>query len=82
MGDVRLPYWPRGLSEPLAAAYVGLSESTFRAQVIPEVKPVALTKGRQVWLREDLDAWLDRKAGRGQPSDSGSEWMAALDGTR
>lgn len=49
MGDLRLPYWPRGLSEPLAAAYVGLSESTFRAQVIPEVRPVALTKGRQVW---------------------------------
>jgi hypothetical protein len=25
---------------------------------------VQLTAGRVVWLRDDLDAWLDAKAGR------------------
>lgn len=55
---------PRGMREEDAAYYVGVSPSTFRAQVKPEVPPVPLTQGRQVWLREDLDAYLDRKAGR------------------
>ncbi|MDR3534236.1 MAG: hypothetical protein P4L90_27185 [Rhodopila sp.] len=60
-----LPDWPRGMREPLAAAYVGLSESSLRAEVkAGKVKPVWLTAGRQVYLREDLDAYLDRAAGR------------------
>lgn len=48
----------------LAAYYVGLSESTFQAEVqkglAPE--PTWLTKNRKVWLRERLDDYLDRKA--------------------
>jgi predicted DNA-binding transcriptional regulator AlpA len=61
-----LPGWPRGLREPLAAAYVGLSASTIRAEYAAGrfPAPVALTVGRQVWLRDDLDLWLDAKAGR------------------
>ncbi|MBS7810500.1 helix-turn-helix transcriptional regulator [Roseococcus pinisoli] len=59
MGDT-LPYWPRALREPLAAAYVGLSGSTFRQVVVPAVPAVRLTTGRVAWLREDLDAWLDK----------------------
>lgn len=60
-----LPGWPRGLSAELAAAYVGLSPTTIRsleaAGDFPS--PTWLTAGRRVWLRESLDAWLDRKAG-------------------
>ena len=50
----------------LAAAYVGLSLSTVRylSGRGDFRTPIALTKGRLVWLREDLDGWLDRKAGR------------------
>ena len=61
-----LPGWPRGLSEPLAAAYVGLGVSTFRREVDAgrAPKPARLTPGRMVWLRDDLDAYLDRCAGR------------------
>jgi predicted DNA-binding transcriptional regulator AlpA len=66
MSERRLPDWPRGLHENLAAAYVGLSPSTIR--VLRELgefpAPVSLTKGRQVWLREQLDEWLDKKAGK------------------
>jgi predicted DNA-binding transcriptional regulator AlpA len=51
------------MSAELAAAYVGLSVTTILATAeFPP--PVWLTKGRRVWLRDDLDAWLDRKAGR------------------
>ena len=71
MTDDRLPDWPRGLPETLAAAYVGLSVNTFRRY---GPQPVWLTKGRKVWLREELDRWLDQKAGR--VSDSSPEdWL-------
>lgn len=56
-----LPFWPRALREGLAAAYVGLSGTTFRQVVAPEVPHIKLTASRVAWLREDLDAWLDRK---------------------
>ncbi len=74
-----LPGWPRGLREDLAAGYVGLSASTIRAErargAFPA--PVLLTPGRQVYLREDLDAYLDRKAGRLTPAADGRDWMEA-----
>ncbi len=75
--DARLPNWPRGMRQSLAAAYLGLSEATFRVQVASEVPPVQLTPGRAVWLRDDLDAYLDRKAGRSAAA-AGDEWMQAL----
>lgn len=60
------PYWPRGLREDLAAQYVGLSVSSIRSlrQRGEFPSPIPLTKGRLVFLRDDLDAWLDKKAGR------------------
>ena len=87
MGGATMPSWPRALSQPLAAAYTGLSEGSFRAHVMKEVPPVRLSKKRIAWLREDLDAWLDRKAGKdpaettGRPGPSLADlWDRALDG--
>lgn len=61
-----LPSWPRGLRSELAAAYCGVSESWLRLELncgrFPP--PVRLSPGRIIWLREDLDRWLDEKAGR------------------
>lgn len=54
---------PRGLKEEQAAHYVGLSVGSFRAHVMPDVPPVKITPGRQIWLREHLDAWLNARAG-------------------
>jgi predicted DNA-binding transcriptional regulator AlpA len=78
-----LPGWPRGLREDMAAAYVGLSVSTIRAERaagrFPD--PVPLTAGRHVYLREDLDSYLDTKAGRTAPSMNGQEtnpWDTAV----
>ena len=60
-----LPGWPRGLREDLAAAYVGLGATSFReAMEADGVQPVWVTRGRRVWLREDLDRWLEVRAGR------------------
>lgn len=55
---------PRGLPAEDAARYVGFSTSGFRSIVAKEVPPVRLTERRVVWLRDDLDRWLDQRAGR------------------
>ncbi len=78
-----MPGWPRSMGLELAAAYVGLSPSTFRAQVdrsgSTAPQPIALTAGRRVWLKEDLDAWLDRAAGRGTTAaGTGEAWLESL----
>jgi predicted DNA-binding transcriptional regulator AlpA len=74
-----LPGWPRGLREDLAAAYVGLSVSTIRSERIAGrfPAPIAITVGRIVYLREDLDSYLDRKAGHVHASSDGREWLEA-----
>jgi len=52
---------PRVLPERAAAYYLGLSPSTFRAEVRPVVAPIRLTAGRVGWVREDLDAWVESR---------------------
>jgi predicted site-specific integrase-resolvase len=57
--------WPRGMREATAAEYLGLSVSSLRTVVkAGGFKAVQLTPGRVVYLREDLDSYLDRAAGR------------------
>jgi hypothetical protein len=74
-----LAAWPRGMREPLAALYIGLSESALR----DEVKagrlraPIRLTPHRVVYLKDHLDDYLDRAAGLSL--GDGNEWLAALD---
>jgi hypothetical protein len=65
-----LPGWPPVLHEAWAAAYLSLSQTTFRAAVVPEVAPVKLTPGRNGWLRKDLDKWLARRAGTAASSEA------------
>lgn len=76
MPDLSLPHWPRGLRCELAAGYLGISPSLFRQLVdagkLP--RPVAISPGRQVWLREDLDASLDRLAGRAPGVAEPNSW--------
>lgn len=79
MADRQAPTWPRGMRDELAAAYVGLGLSTFLREVEADraPRPVRLTPGRKVWLKEDLDAWLDRLAGRPAPSPDRDDPIAA-----
>jgi predicted DNA-binding transcriptional regulator AlpA len=64
--DGPLPFVPRGLRTQLAALYVGVHPSTWVAMVKRNEAPapVYLTGRIPVWLREDLDRWLDRRTGR------------------
>jgi predicted DNA-binding transcriptional regulator AlpA len=51
---------PRGLSEPQAAAYVGVSPDTFRAEVKAGRLPQPVRLGRRVvWDRLALDRAMD-----------------------
>ncbi|NVN44487.1 transcriptional regulator [Asaia siamensis] len=54
---------PRLLKTEDAARYVSLSVSAFRTQVAPWCRKLHPVAGRVAWLRDDLDAWIDRLAG-------------------
>ena len=71
----RYGYPPRVLRCAEAARYTGRSETAFRDQVAPAVPAVTL-RGIKGWLREDLDAWIDREAGRGVGSAEVNPWHA------
>ena len=81
----RLPYWPRAMSEELAAAYAGgISVSTLRRAVAEgeAPKPHHISGRRVVWFIEELDAWLDRIKGQAaavQPEhkQTTNSWTAA-----
>jgi hypothetical protein len=63
--EVRLPGWPRGMPAEMAAAYVGLPLEAWEGIVAAGDAPaaIALTPEHRVWLRETLDAWLDKLGG-------------------
>ena len=73
-----LPAWPRGMRLEVAAAYLGLSPSSLSAAAKAGTapKPIRITPGRIIWLKDDLDAWLNKQAGRpphGQETDGSAE---------
>lgn len=65
---------PRQMRAPAAAYYCGVSESTFldrvRAGAYP---PGALDGGARVWLRDDLDAMIERRFGVGAAAANDAE---------
>ena len=78
----RIHAWaPRAMSEEVAAYYLSLSVSSFRTEVACKraPQPIWLTMKRKAWLKDDLDAWLDRRSGR-TPSTEDDEWQRAIDG--
>lgn len=76
MRDYPLPFTPRALRAELAALYVGVSESWWLLEVKAgrAPSPVYLSPRIPVWLREDLDAWLDEKAGRDTGAKEPNPW--------
>jgi hypothetical protein len=55
-----MPDWPRGMNIVIAAAYCGIGKGLLSRD---GPKPIKIGAKRLVWLREDLDKWLDRLAG-------------------
>ncbi|GBQ45926.1 helix-turn-helix transcriptional regulator [Komagataeibacter sucrofermentans] len=81
----RLPYWPRAMSEDMAAAYAGgISVTTLRREVAEgrAPRPHHISGRRVVWFIEELDAWLDQIKGgnANKPSEvkqTPNSWAAA-----
>jgi hypothetical protein len=73
MTDRAIPGWPRVLNEAWAAAYIGMSPSSFRRGPAADLTAINLTAQRKGWLRDDLDEWVDRQAGRSIKS-AGDGW--------
>jgi hypothetical protein len=64
----RLPTWLGARREPLAAAYVGVSESAFRIHIAPGLKSIRLTPRTVAWLRETWTlGWARAPAARQRP---------------
>lgn len=68
----------------MAAAYVGLSETVFRQEVAKDARlqPTWITRGRQIWLKDQLDTWLDAKAGltpQSKPAEGETGWGKTWD---
>lgn len=78
MPDGAVYPWPRFMRAERAAAYLDVSKSHFLAAIAPELRQVRLSPGVAGWLREDLDAWLDARAGRAVASAPASDWDAAV----
>jgi hypothetical protein len=57
---IDLPDWPRLMAAPMAAAYVGMSETKLR-EIGP--KPVSADIKRTLYDRKALDRWVDRLSG-------------------
>ncbi len=72
----RIPYWPRGLSAELAAAYRGVSPNKFLAEVKAGLWPEPeVSGGRKIWDRIKIDEAWDR-----QQQNDGDPFMEALNG--
>lgn len=66
LGIVRCTLGPAGCL-PVAAEYCGIGPATLRRE---DPNPVRIGRKRLIWLKEDLDAWLDRQAGRSSVTDA------------
>ncbi len=75
--------WARGMKQEVAASYVGLSPSGFLRAVsvgmLPQ--PKWITRGRKIWLKDDLDDFLDRLFKRSSNVEE-EAWMRSLDEDR
>jgi len=72
MSDRPLPGWPRCLGREEAASYLGVSVSTFDAEVKsgywPGPERRGAKGGRLTWDRLLIDAFVDRRSGLQAPS--------------
>lgn len=59
-----LPRWPRCMRAETAAEYLDVSKTHFLTAIARDLQAINLNGRAKGWLKEDLDAWLERKAGR------------------
>lgn len=75
-----LPHWPARLSEDLAAAYLGVSKTTFRDRWHARTYPQPLREGKRLlWARLQLDRFVEAQFGiTATNDDAGDETWADL----
>lgn len=76
-----LPDWPRLMQRALAAAYLGVSPSTFDRR-FKHIEPVLGIGGNKLWDKKDLDAAVDgcKKSTIGEDSShDNDEWGDVLE---
>jgi len=73
MGEV-ITAQPFILSARDAAAFLGMSEPSFRKEVLPSIKQIQLFGTRKGYLRIDLERWALYKAGRVERATDQNPW--------
>ena len=61
-----LPDWPAAMRAKRAASYLDVSATWFMKHIAPALSPIRPSRAVVLYLRRDLDEWLDRQAGGGQ----------------
>ena len=75
MVAVALPNWPARLSEDLAAAYCGVSKTTFRAKWQGKAYPQPVREGgRLFWSRVQLDRFVSAQFGLNDNEPEDDSW--------
>lgn len=74
-----LPNWPARLSEDLAAAYLGVSKTTFRGRWEARTYPQPVREGRRLlWARIQLDRFVEAQFGLQAANEQGDDTWADL----
>lgn len=59
-----MPDWPARMGEDMAALYLGIGETVFRARVKAKTYPQPVADGgRMLWSRRQLDRFVDAQFG-------------------
>lgn len=67
----KMPDWPARMGEEMAALYMGISQTGFRARVDSGVYPAPRREGGRIfWARKQLDIYIDEQFGLGTPPNS------------
>ena len=76
-GSLRTYGWPASMRAERAAAYLDVSKTYFLAKIAPAIGHVRLGPGLVLYLKRDMDAWLDQQAGPAAPSMEDNPWPTA-----
>jgi hypothetical protein len=69
-----MPDWPAAMRADRAAAYLDVSPTYFREHIAPAVPAIRPTPRVILYLRRDLDAWLDRHSPGSAASEEVNPW--------
>lgn len=72
LAPAQLPAWPARMTAPLAAAYLGISETTLHRLAGTHYPAGRKDGGKRLWHKVELDRWLAHE--RGEVLDATADW--------